>query len=405
VTVQAGVEVTSWWDADSLTALGNGPEGQSVVVVSVATGGVERSLFDANVLDGTVTNVIASVAGGATLVTVDDSKLFWWTPGMAKPSQLDPKMLTAAWLPDTVPAAPSGATVGFPPEVFTAVSGRPVRLDARDGRELQGFDQVQDVTGLATTPDGREALISHVATGGACGDRPAPVLERFDLGTGATTRLVGDGLAPVVSPNGRLVAYGTRCEGVGIGVTDLRTGANYRMDALPPRGRNAVVVDSAAPLAWSPDSTRILYRVRTLDARPRYFTTRFRFGQRQPTADYRDLEVGRSIVAATYLDDDTVALASADGSGSSVLRIPLGGGGPGVRVAPTMFDVPGRVDSLIADPSGTSFLVISDNVLYRWSPGDPEPVRLADSVHYAAWLGSSSGVAGRVERAAVSEGG
>jgi WD40 repeat protein len=400
----AGVDVASYWREGSLVAIDDQAAPQSVVAVSPTSGEVRETLFDARKLPGSITDVVPNTAGTAMLVVVDGSKLFWWAPGMSAPSPLDQKMLTAAWMPDA-PTAPSAVT--YPPEVFTARSGRPVRLDARDGRVLQEFDQIQDVTGLATTPDGRAALISHIGSNAGCADR-APVLERFDLTNGSSTRLVGDGLAPVVSPDGRLVAYGTECEGIGVGITDLRTGANYRMSALPPRHRDDLL-DTVAPLAWSPDSKRILYRVRAADGPARYFTSRFRFGQREHAADYADLEVGRSVVGATYVGPDTIALASTDGGTSTVDRLPpatgrSSGGELQVRAVVPLFEVPGRIDTLVADPSGTSFLAISDNVLYRWSPGDGAPVRLADSVQYAAWLGSGTDVT-RVERAVVTEGG
>ena len=115
----------------------------------------------------------------------------------------------------------------------------------------------------------------------------------------------------------------------------------------------------------------MMYRVRTAERAARYFTTdASASASASKAADYRDLEVGRRVVAATYVDDDTIALASADGSGSTVDRVALGGSG---------------------------VLAISDNILSRWSPGDATPTQLAVGVQNAAWLPASGARGGNVD--------
>jgi Tol biopolymer transport system component len=120
-----------YWGADTFVVLDRTNPSGAVLAVPRA-GGTAETLLDAQPLDGTVTNVIPNLAGNALLVIVDDSRLYWWAPGMAAPSPLDQKMLTAAWMPDA-PAQPASApsTGAHVPDDFPAAVPRPKALQLR----------------------------------------------------------------------------------------------------------------------------------------------------------------------------------------------------------------------------------------------------------------------------------
>ncbi len=55
--------------------------------------------------------------------------------------------------------------------------------------------------------------------------------------------------------------------------------------------------------------------------------------------------------------------------------------------SPVLFEVPGRVTSLVSDGSGQHFLALNQaGDLYRWSRGDDQPTKVASDVAAATWL-------------------
>ncbi len=129
------------------------------------------------------------------------------------------------------------------------------------------------------------------------------------------------------------------------------------------------------------------------DASPHYYVGRLWPVVPQSETEVQDLEVGPDVVAATFVGNDTLAIATnTDRNGASAVKgLPLRLAGnadaPGSVVTPTLFEVPGRVASLVADVAGDHFLAVTeDGALYRWSFGDTGPTKLADGVTAAAWL-------------------
>ena len=72
--------------------------------------------------------------------------------------------------------------------------------------------------------------------------------------------------SPAVSPDGQSIAYGIWCDHRTLGFTKLATGANSRTDPLGSTTSDASPnVTIVQPLAWSPDSTHLLYRYAVTD--------------------------------------------------------------------------------------------------------------------------------------------
>lgn len=248
------------------------------------------------------------------------------------------------------------------------------------------------VSGLSGMPDGRSVVFAR-ARGAPCSEVDGsfqPQIERLELTepvAGQTTRIVGGAASPVVSPDGRYVAYGIECDGIELGITDLRTGENFRPAFLSPEAESRERT-RVEPLGWSPDSRRIVFRVTfDGDGPPAYFAGAF-----PPVVDETEEELAalpweHGLAAAAFVGDDEVALALGDRDGSVVRRWRLGSGAD-LAGSPVLFRTDRAIRSLVADPSGEHLLVLTaDGILHRWSVGDPAPVRLADGVTAAAWLG------------------
>ena len=101
-------------------------------------------------------------------------------------------------------------------------------------------EDVRSSLGAWPSPDGRSVVFARAA--GRLGDRlPAWTIVRRDGASGEETVLVsapasprtdlilGSFFRPVLSPDGRLMAYGSRYEGqAGLRLLDLETGADQR---------------------------------------------------------------------------------------------------------------------------------------------------------------------------------
>jgi Tol biopolymer transport system component len=85
--------------------------------------------------------------------------------------------------------------------------------------------------GVSISPDGRFAYFSKAEdSSGPVDDFPAAQVSRYEFSTGAIDRLTqaeGGGLRPVLSPDGRLLVYGTRHETkTGLRIRNLASGAD-----------------------------------------------------------------------------------------------------------------------------------------------------------------------------------
>lgn len=287
----------------------------------------------------------------------------------------------------TAPRTPTWSEKAAVRDVVMARDDGKVFVGGRFLAEAEGVDAV------SATPSGNEVLFTS-RHGQECSIHDGstqPEIDRLALAMGAErSRVVGGAHTPVVTPNGVWVAYGIQCDGVSLGITNLQTGENYRTDFLPPSMRDANV-RRVEVLGASPNSRRLVYRVTIAgDAQPRYYASCL-----WPLVEHRDtsfveLPSDGTVTAATFVDDDHVALAATTPSGNSrFYRWSLRASDGRQQATPVLFTVPDRVISLVADPSGTDFLALTDDhVLYRWDGSDPEPAQVANDIRAMAWIAS-----------------
>ncbi len=361
-------------------------------VVAVGSGGaIDRTLFR---WPFPVSSLESDSSGAHILMTSPAKRrgrsyydaLYRWSRGDKRPTKIRDGIVAAAWIPDA-PSRP-------PPEVAvvggTGVPRNAVRiLDTQDGHEVRRVETGSDpVVGLAATPDGSRVVVATTPAGApACaGDMTA-----VDVATGARQRILGEAATPVVNRNG-LAAYPISCDGITLGFTDLRSGENSRTNPLADVASEASPrVTMVEPLGWSPDGTRLLYRLR-LRGDP---TMHYYVGSLWPAVPSRRTKVreiphARHVVAAAFLDDHRVLLAGA-GSRRTDLRT-WRIGDRNTPAAAGVSRLGEGVTSLVADRSGRHLLALAGDRLYRFDRDGTGGVRfLAAHVAAAAWLGRSSG--------------
>lgn len=316
----------------------------------------------------------------------------------------------------TGPAPPPvSASTAMPGSLVAAVDGnRLAFLASQNGSEQTSYGSFPQVSSVSVTPSGKEILFSYLGQSGACGSKPEVEVDRLNTATLAATRIVGGAVTPVVSPDGKFVAYGITCDGPALGLTNLATGENYRTDPLGGTKRETSAnIESVEVLGWSPDSTRMLYRL-TLkgDSSAHYYVGRLWPAVRQSETKVVELPSGSNVSAAAFIDDKTVAMAmavAATGNRTVVQEMPIEqtkAPRDGIKwdnqallvTGDGIFEVPGPITSLVADPSGRHLLVLVEyprrppvpgsplgSALYRWSVGDGAPTKIADSVTAASW--------------------
>jgi Tol biopolymer transport system component len=425
IPAAAGVDVAAYWGEDSLVAIDDHASPQSVVPVSPTSGEVRETLFGADALRGSITDIVPNATGTAMLVVVDNSRLYWWAPGMSAPSTLDQAMLTAAWMPDE-PTSTTPATEQQPARptdlLVATTSGELLVLDTGGATEAQlgtfpGITAVSaSYAGVAGT---HQVAIADRSVEGSCGNLERQDVRQIWLARSpdpsqlpfvklSDAKYVGGAQWPAVSPDGRWIAFGIRCDGVTLGLTSVQSGQNYRNDPLGARsGVRARDVLAVRPITWSPDSKRLLLTVlRRGQTFARYYVGRYQPGGKAETAQVREIASGRDLSAITFLDEDHLIGATRDGD-----RVVSFTSAKGLGSATELFRTGAMVTRLAVDRGGREFLAVTvDGQLLRWSKGAAAPIKISDGVVDAAWLespppGASSGLAGRVERAGASEGG
>ncbi len=286
--------------------------------------------------------------------------------------------------PSTEPTVPVAPPVGV---LVAKHSGELVVLGAQDGQQHSSLGTFPGITSVTTTADGRQVYFAATGRSGACGNGPYPDVTKLVPATGETTPVVGGSLSPAVSPDGKFIVYGIWCDGRGPGFTNLLTGENSRSDALGSKAHESSdLLQTTEPLAWSPDSKLVLFRLGLKgDPKPRYYVDRL--WPLVPQAETKVIEVpdGPDTAAAAFIDNDTLALAEAVGATTEVRSWRVIEAGD--EATPLLFQVPGRVTSLVADASGRHFLALTQSGdLYRWSQGEGQPTKVAGDVAAATWL-------------------
>jgi hypothetical protein len=183
------------------------------------------------------------------------------------------KIWTASSTPDTG-ACTGCIPIGSPPG---SVDGnRLAFLASANGSEQTSYGSFLGISSVSVTPSGKEILFSSATRSGACGSGPASEVDRLNTDTLSSTPIVGYAVTPLVSPDGRYVAYGITCDGPALGLTNLATGQNYRTDPLGGRkSETSANIESVEVLGWSPDSKRLLYRLGLEgDTVPHYYVGR-----------------------------------------------------------------------------------------------------------------------------------
>lgn len=342
-----------------------------------------RRLLD---LTSAPTRASADVSG-RHLAILDGGDLARWSVGERKPTKVADGVAAAAWIPDAAEQIEAPAST-MPGRVIAASYDRLVALNVQSGSEQQELGSFPGLDRVSAAHDGSTVVFARTgALPSACDDFIGPEIDRLDVQSGSTAIVVGGSFAPAVSPNG-LVAYGFLCEGGTLGFTDA-DGRNYRSAPLgDARRESSETVEIVEPLDWSPDGTRLLYRIDLKgDAIPRYVVGRLWPAVPQAETEVIEVASGQDLTGAAFLDDETVALAEFVGNGTEVRSWPLREADGAEHPSAVLFTVPGRVTSLVSDPTGQHLLAVNQgDVLYRWSRGDAQPTKVADGVHSAAWL-------------------
>jgi len=277
-------------------------------------------------------------------------------------------------------STPAGA---MPDRVVAARGSELVLLDAVDGREVRTLGTFP---GLGyVVPDGADGVLVTREVATSCGGNPGPEIDRVSLTTGVVDVVLSGALAPAPGP--RFLAYGIWCGGRALGFTD-GSGANSRSDPLGSTTREtSPSIETVEPLGWSPDGTRLLYRLGLAgDDVPHMYVGRLWPAVPQSETEVVPLPWGTGITAAAFLDDTHVALAEFAGGRTEVRRWLAVASDGAEHDAPVMFTVPGEVTELSADSDAHILARTADGSLYRWSAGEASPTLVARGIDAAAWV-------------------
>jgi hypothetical protein len=274
-----------------------------------------------------------------------------------------------------------------PSRVIATVDGSVVVLDAADGRVVSTLVPRGDdgATAVSGTPDGATVFYQ---LGEQCGRQP----EIWSVPTsgGAPTQVVTTGQFPLVSPDGRFLAYaGTANAAPGdcgpfdrLAVRDLATGAERHLDYTP--------TGSVVPLTWSPASDALVVAGNE-------FSDGNAFKLIDVSPDGAVSEVG-DVAAPSgngyqFLPSGEPISAFPTDAASRIATFAQDTGAEGRTVA----EVSAPLYLIGVDPTGTEFLLegpLADTPdghdLYRATVDDPTPVKLASKVRGAAWLPPSA---------------
>ena len=330
-------------------------------------------------------NFVSADAGGQQALFVEGHDLYRWSRGEQKATLVRGGVVAAAWIPDAPkhPAAP-GSIVAV--RTGAIDPGPTVVLDPTTGLERSPqLHNNEAVTFVSANANGSEIVFSPPSPTDCAHAGGGPGIQRRSILDGPVTRVVGGSFAPVVSSR-NLVAYGIVCDGAELGFTDLTTGGNFRSDPLGDRDRGTSrEISKIEPLGWSPDGTRLLYRLMLRgDATQHYYV-----GALYPAVPSKRTKVvkladSRKVIFATFIDNQRVLIATTK-RGRREMRvwsIAARGTRPSIG-GPRA----GHMTSLVADHSGLHILAVVDGRLMWWNRGDATVHVVADHIAAAAWLG------------------
>ncbi|MBK5287643.1 MAG: PD40 domain-containing protein [Acidimicrobiia bacterium] len=367
-------------------------------VASVASGATKRYAENAVVLrpDGSVLrtlfrwthaiHMVRSDTSGRHFVMTSPTKqlpggayrdvLYRWSRGDTGPTKIRDGIVAAAWVPDPAPTQP---------EIAVVRSDARLDLLSESGEVVRRLGPTNDASTVSGSPGG-SALFVDAHTSGGCVTGTAPVVERFRVSDGARS-VFSNGRFPAVSSQG-LVAYEVRCDGVTLGFTDLRTGANSRTNPLADSPREASDnVVGVHPIDWSPDGKSLLYLVDHKGDGSRFYVGRL--WPAVPSAQTTVIPLGDygAWEWASFIDDTHLAVLVRSGGNTEVREIALPDLGSTAGEGDVLFEVGGRASRIAVDSSGERFLVSRvDGEVFVWQRADDVVTRVTGDVAASGWI-------------------
>ncbi|MGQ0805887.1 MAG: TolB family protein [Actinomycetota bacterium] len=281
----------------------------------------------------------------------------------------------------------AGPTSTQPREIAAIVDGKVVVLSSADGTIVRTLAEGADADGastIAVSPDGKTVYFTRVQTDALCELDAPPQIVSVPV-DGGPIAIVASGGNPVLSPDGRYIAYASggpnQCGPTNLLVVQELNTDQFRQQ-LYEGGEDVLSVE---PYGWSVDSQRLLYRtvpaasddIRTYELEP------------ATGAPPRSISLPEAGGPAVYLGEHTgLAVAVPQSNSAHVLALDPATGASGLLFE--LSEVP--VVTLDADPTGDHVLAVAlaplpdaPPVLTRWSEGE-KPRRLLEGVDDAAWV-------------------
>jgi hypothetical protein len=278
-------------------------------------------------------------------------------------------------------------------QVVATIDGRVVVLSGDDGEVVRTLSEGApdlDATRITATPDGQTV---YVQRGTECDSQAPPSISRMRTNGGPASE-IGVGIGPLVSPDGRWLAYGASTDEAPGDCGPFDRLVVMRLNGPNPDGSVGAYLDFtpsgyATPIAWSADSTSLAIFVNE-DPAGRGFVT-------VGVNDAGLTEMGRitepSANGLAYLPSGEVISAFPTEPTSRISTFDPDTGAELDLVA----EITEPLYLIDVDGSGKSFLLegpLADTPnghdLYRAEVGNPDPVKLAEHVKDAVWLPSAS---------------
>jgi WD40-like Beta Propeller Repeat len=272
--------------------------------------------------------------------------------------------------------------------IVAAVNGAIVTVDPSDGHVIShlvdssALDSSNGlVGGVAVSPDGRTVYYTRRSSSDDVRSRDScasTVVVEHTIATGAERELVY-GYYPVISPDGRWIAYTTgECNLAGnfLAITSLATGANYR----PYEQLLGKEPSKVQPLAWSPDDQLLWNRFHQGSAdQQAYLLT-------SPPLDHGNepirFDTQHLVAAATYLADGHLVVAQSTTDAWTLDVLNTDG-----SVAQTRSRSTGPAPiALAAAPAGDDLLLTMPDGHLDLQQGSDAPRPLTSAVTSAVWL-------------------
>ncbi|MGH8985452.1 MAG: TolB family protein [Acidimicrobiia bacterium] len=283
--------------------------------------------------------------------------------------------------------------VGMPTEVVAALGSRLVVLSSEDGSIVRTLVEGQaGITSAAVSRDGTTVYFTRRDPDVVCDQGGAFQIVTVPF-EGGSPVIFASGWHAVVSPDGERIAYATgganQCGPLSqLAVQELATD-DFSQELF--EGGDATLV----PLAWSPDSRRVLYSAQLPE------DVEAREVEPGTGAPPRAVPLPDGAYLPTYLGNaDSLAVVDDDGEQSRMLEVDASTG----EVQGTLFELEGRpaFRSNTADRAGRHLLFTTqtgssggDN-LSRWSDAARDPVILletsnGDTAEDATWVPRANG--------------